>query len=247
VGFDFWARGATPGVLRMLESPGRVAELGCGSGIAAAMLLDAGYEVFGVDQSEPLLRRARERAPAGKFVRASLHDVELPPCVAVVAMGEILSYAGITDELLARVRGALSPGGLFVFDVGTPGRGGGRSWHAGDGWLVCSEAVEDGTSLTRSIVSFRAVGDGAWRRSDEVHRLTLYSPDQLVSRLGDAGFVDVRVLEDGYGPELELPSGIAVLSARAPAPTRWPPHLAAAPATTARSTSSSGRTPRTGR
>src|SRR4051812_40480955 len=37
VGFDFWARGATPGVLRRLAaagfSTGRVVDLGCGSGI----------------------------------------------------------------------------------------------------------------------------------------------------------------------------------------------------------------------
>jgi len=217
VGFGFWARGATPGLLRMLGPAGRVVELGCGSGIAAAMLGDAGYEVFGVDQSEPLLRRARERAPAGEFVCASLHDVELPPCVAVVAMGEILSYAGIADELLARVRAALSPGGLFVFDVATPGRGDSKSWHEGDGWLVCAEAIESDRTLTRAIVSFRSVDGGEWRRSDEVHRLTLYPPDELVASLTDAGFVDTHVLEDGYGPELELPAGIAVLSARAPA------------------------------
>jgi SAM-dependent methyltransferase len=200
----------------MLGEPGRVVELGCGSGIAASMLLDAGYEVFGVDQSEPLVRRARERAPGAEFVCGSLHDVALPSCVAVVAMGEILSYAGITDALLARVRDALVPGGLFVFDVATPGRGSSRSWSSGDGWVVCAEALEEGDHLTRSIVSFRRVDDGSWRRSDEVHRLTLYSPDVLVAALRDAGFEDARVLEDGYGPELDLPDGIAVLSATRP-------------------------------
>jgi putative ABC transport system permease protein len=106
------------------------------------MFIDAGYDVFGVDQSEPLLHRARERVPAGEFVCASLHDVELPSCVAVVAMGEILSYAGITGELLARVRAALSPGGLFVFDVATPGRG---SEGVGPSWLVGGAPVGWGT------------------------------------------------------------------------------------------------------
>jgi SAM-dependent methyltransferase len=216
VGFGFWARGATPGVLRLFGPRGRIVELGCGSGIAAAMFADAGYEVFGIDQSEPLLRRARDRAPAGEFVCASLHDVELPPSVAVVAMGEILSYARITDELLVRVREALSPGGLFVFDIATTGRGSGRSWHEGDDWLVCAESVESGTTLTRTIVSFRSVEAGEWRRSDEVHRLTLYDPGSLVARLREAGFVDAHVMDGGYGPELDLPAGIAVLSARAP-------------------------------
>jgi SAM-dependent methyltransferase len=221
VGFDFWARGAVPGVLRLLASAGidsgLVVELGCGSGIAASMFLSAGFPVFGVDQSEAMVALARGRAPRGVFVWGSLHEVAVPRCAAVVAMGEILSYAGATDALLGRVRNALSPGGLFVFDVATPGRGGSRSWIEGDDWLVCAEAVEDGSSLTRSIVAFRSEGDGRWRRSDEVHRLELYSPAALVSALRDAGFEDVAVLEGGYGPELELPQGIAVLSARAPA------------------------------
>jgi hypothetical protein len=136
-----------------------------------------------------------------------------------VAMGEILSYAGVTDALLARVRRALSPGGLFVFDVATPGRVGSapaKSWFEGDGWLVCAEATEDDASLTRSIVSFREA-DGGWRRTDEVHRLSLYDPGAVVEQLTAAGFADAHVLEGGYGPELELPRGIAVLAARAPA------------------------------
>ena len=36
-------------------------------------------------------------------------------------------------------------------------------------------------------------------------------------QLRETGFVDARVLDNGYGPELDLPAGIAVLAARAPA------------------------------
>jgi hypothetical protein len=39
----------------------------------------------------------------------------------------------------------------------------------------------------------------------------------VVHALTRVGFEDARVLEDGYGPQLELPRGISVLSARAPA------------------------------
>ena len=226
MGFDFWARGATPGVLRRLDSAGirsgLVVELGCGSGIAGRMLADAGYDVLGVDVSEAMVEMARSRVPEASFVCASLHDVELPACAAVIAMGEILSYAGLPDELLARVCAALPPGGLFLFDVAVPGRGGDgppRSWFSGEGWVVCVETLEDADAsrLTREIVSFVEAEDGSWRRADETHALALYDPGSVVARLSAAGFEDARVLEEGYGPELELPDGIAVLEARAPA------------------------------
>jgi hypothetical protein len=86
--------------------------------------------------------------------------------------------------------------------------------------VVCSAAAEDldARRLTREIVTFRAGDDGsAWTRSDEMHSLTLYDPSELTAALTRAGFEDARVLDGGYGPELELPQGIAVLSARAPA------------------------------
>ncbi len=203
----------------MLPGSGRVVELGCGSGIATAAFAEAGYDVFGVDVSEPMVKMARSRVPEGRFVCASLHEVELPSCVAVVAMGEILSYAGIDDALLARVRSALSPGGLFLFDVAVPGRGGDgppRSWFAGEGWVVCVDVAEEAGVLRREIVAFRELPSGEWRRSDETHTLTLYEPAALIAALSRAGFEDARVLDGGYGPELELPDGVAVVAARAP-------------------------------
>jgi SAM-dependent methyltransferase len=234
VGFGGVARSAAPAIVDRLRAAGidggTIAELGCGSGIAAAVFAGAGYDVLGVDVSEDLLAIARERAPGARFVHASVHDAELPDrgAVAVVAIGEVLSYAGIDDRLLGRVRGALSPGGLFVFDVVIPGREGAeprRAWTEGDGWLVCVEASEDPDArrLTRRIATFRRDGDGddtgagAWRRSDEVHEQTLYDPAALAASLTAAGFEDARVLPDGYGAGVDLPHHTAVLSARAPA------------------------------
>jgi len=220
-GFGFWARGATPGIVRRLRGAGiesgLVVDLGCGSGIAARLLADAGYDVLGIDVSEEMVALARERAPEARFVAGSLHEAGLPRCAAVVAMGEILSYAEITPALLARVREALVPGGLFLFDVATPGRGGAapqRSWSSGDGWVVCMEASEADRLLTRTIVSFRDLGGGEWRRSDERHRLVLYEPAAVVAGLREAGFAEAAMLAEGYGPELELPEGIAVIEGR---------------------------------
>ena len=63
-GYGDFARGAAPALLGALRAhgitTGRVVDLGCGSGIWAALLLDAGYEVLGIDISPAMIRLAKK-------------------------------------------------------------------------------------------------------------------------------------------------------------------------------------------
>jgi SAM-dependent methyltransferase len=213
-GFGDFARAAAPHLLRRLARAGirdgLVADLGCGSGIWARALADAGYGVLGIDLSADMLAIARRRVPQGRFVRGSFLDASLPPCSAVTAIGEIFSYAfdprSGRDQLgglFRRLHTALPPGGLLVFDVAAPGRGGGggpprRTYHEAADWTLCLETAEDAEHrvLTRRIAVFRRV-DGAYRRSDEVHRLNLHAPAEILRELGEAGFEARRLT--GYG------------------------------------------------
>ena len=223
VGFGEFARDAAPGLLRRLRRAGvrggLVVDLGCGSGIWARALLDAGYEVLGVDVSPALLAIARRRAPEARFVRGSAYDVELPACAAVTALGEVLNYApparGL-PRLLRRVRAALGPGGLLVFDVAGPGRqraAARRAWHQGDDWVLCLDAAENRkrAELTRRITVFRRSGR-SWRRSDEVHVLRLLDPAAVRAELRRAGF-DAEMLR-GYGRRPRFPAGWSGFAAR---------------------------------
>ncbi len=217
-GFGGFARGAAPWILAQLRRrgirSGRVVDLGCGSGLWAAELCQAGYDVHGVDISAAMIALARRRAPQATFRRGSLLTARLPRCDAVTSLGECLSYtfdvhAGTRAlaGLFRRVHHALRPGGLFVFDVATPGRGAGPPvrWHAGDGWVVVARVSEDAKrrTLTRRIATFRRRGR-TWRRSDEVHRLRLYRPREILAALQKAGFRARAV--NGYG-RLRLPGG----------------------------------------
>jgi SAM-dependent methyltransferase len=209
VAFGSWARDAAPFVLARLHeaaiADGLVVDLGCGSGIWAAELLHAGYEVVGVDASEAMLALARERASAARFVRASLHEAELPACAAVTAIGECVNYGGppSLEPLLRRVHAALEPGGLLVFDAAAPGRepqGSRRSRHEGERWTMRVEAREDraARTLTRRIALVR---DG--RASEELHALRLYDPAELLEWLEAAGFTATR--HPAYGAAHGLP------------------------------------------
>ena len=72
-GYAEFSATAAPGLLRRLRragiGSGLVVDLGCGSGIWARALTDAGYDVLGVDPSAAMLRIARRRArgaPGGR-------------------------------------------------------------------------------------------------------------------------------------------------------------------------------------
>jgi SAM-dependent methyltransferase len=218
---------ATAGAATLLDAlreagiaNGLIVELGSGSGIAARAFGEAGFDVLGVELSEDFVALARSRAPRARFVRGSLWDAELPACAAIVSFGECLSYAAdprASRDGLARLAGrahaALRPGGVLMFDVMTPNGAKDRGWREGAGWIVCFASTEDSArrTLERRIVVFREDGDG-YGRSDEVHRIVLYEPAQVLDDLTAAGFEVQRL--DGYGPSLPFRDGVAGFLAR---------------------------------
>src|SRR5579871_6782351 len=86
-GYGDFARGAAPALLEALRArgiqAGLVLDLGCGSGIWAARLLEAGYDVVGIDLSESMIRLAKKKAPAAEFRTGSILSAEIPRCAAV--------------------------------------------------------------------------------------------------------------------------------------------------------------------
>lgn len=227
-GFGDFARDAAPGILDMMAShgvrSGLVVDLGCGSGILTAELLRAGYEALGVDASPAMITLAKKRAPNAKFVCASLTDFKFPPCGAVLAVGEPLSYAfsgepGMAKPgaLLHRIRRALRPGGLLIFDVAAPaplpelrersGMSEGKDWTL----FFHSAELPGDKLLRRRIITFRKTG-ALYGRSEEVHELRLFTPGSLVRELTRKAF-EIRLLRS-YGALRLRDTQIAFLCVR---------------------------------
>ncbi|MCV2487819.1 class I SAM-dependent methyltransferase [Geodermatophilus sp. YIM 151500] len=211
-GFGSLAEAAADDVVGLLHRAGHtgglVVDLGCGSGIGARVLGEAGYDVLGVDASPAMLEIARATAPRADFLVASLHEVDIPPCVAVTAVGESVNYAvgGLPGPrtlraLARRVAGSLAPGGVFVLDVAGPGRHGADVHQAvtdRPDWTVCLTATEDRVAgtLTRHVITFTR-GTHGWSRSDEVHHLVLFDPETVEEALTAEGLAVERIT--GYG------------------------------------------------
>ncbi len=131
VGFSDYCLKSAPGILEILQknniNTGLVVDLGCGSGLWAQELVKSGYDAIGIDISPAFIDIARHRVAEAEFRVNSLFNAEIPPCNAVTSIGECLNYLFENEndkqrlvELFNRIYKALTPGGVFVFDIATP-------------------------------------------------------------------------------------------------------------------------------
>lgn len=222
--FGDFADAVAPHLLRILRQAGirsgRIVEVGCGSGRLARHLTDRGYQVHGSDVSPAMIRLARRHAPRARFMVASLADLKVPRCDAVVGLGEVVTYVGgglpALSRFFARVHDALEPGGLFVFDFmqSATGRTFATKTHEGDGWSMAVRADYDRASrtLTRRMAIVRRIG-GRTRRSRETHRVHIYSRREIRTALVRAGFRDIAMTQ-ALGDYRLLKGDVAVISFR---------------------------------
>lgn len=136
----FWQRLAS-------EARGPVMELGCGTGRVSIPLARAGIDLVGVDRSEPMLARARQRisrspnhqlgkpggsgtakatgtakAPSVRFVRADIRqlpfeDQAFPMVIAPYGILQSLIRPRDLTATLASVARVVAPGGTFGIDL----------------------------------------------------------------------------------------------------------------------------------
>jgi SAM-dependent methyltransferase len=224
-GFGAFARDVAPEIHRILRRheirSGLVVEIGCGPGTLARHLASRGYGLLGYDVSPAMIRLARARAPRAEFHVASLTSAALPPCAAVVSIGEVVAYVPgglpVLRRFFARAHAALAPGGVLVFDFIASARG--RTYPtktlSGRGWTIAVRASFNASTglLTRHMRTMRRVGTRT-RITRETHRVRVYDVGAIRNALERCGFHVAT--SRAFGRRTLMAGDVAVIARKSP-------------------------------
>lgn len=198
------------------KKPKLVLELACGTGTMTNLLVDRGYDMIALDQSEEMLGVAAEKT-AGKGVlllEQDMTDFELYGTVdAILCLLDSVNYV-TEDENLERmfhwVANYLEPGGLFIFDVNTPYKFdhvlGENTFVYDDGQIFYTwENYREEDLAYYDLTFFVKEEDGRYRRFEETHTERVYEPEKLQEALKAAGLHTEAVFHELtlHGPEAE--------------------------------------------
>ncbi|KAB2933904.1 MAG: methyltransferase domain-containing protein [Leptonema illini] len=112
------------GVLSLLQprQDERIIDLGCGTGDLAVEIAGSGARVVGVDASEEMLRRAREKwsgdFPDIRFERADIRNLSRYSGFDAAFSNATLHWVKEAEQAAKQIAGVLRPGGRFVAEFG---------------------------------------------------------------------------------------------------------------------------------
>ncbi|MBI4887548.1 MAG: methyltransferase domain-containing protein [Acidobacteria bacterium] len=226
----FWRRFA-------LGAPGRVLELGCGTGRVTLPVARAGVRIVGIDRSAPMVARARQRVararlgPSVRLVRGDIRHLPFPSssfAAALAPYGVLQSLLRERDlhATLAAVHRALRRGGTFGLElvVDLPAweeyrqRVSLRGWRRGRGGahVTLVETVRQDRTRHLTIFDQEFIERRGRQRRRSRFALTFrtLSVPQMVRRLEKAGFAVTALLGDYRGGPWDPRADVWMILAR---------------------------------
>lgn len=102
-------------------SPGRVLELGAGTGALTKSLCSLGHEVIATDPSADMLGYLRKAAPQARAMVGSAEDIALPASAVDIVVAAQAFHWFDRDRALREIARVLRPGGVLAL-----------TWNVGD-------------------------------------------------------------------------------------------------------------------
>ncbi len=188
----------------------RVLEVACGTGAHTKLLRGRGYEVTGVDLSEDVLRVARRKVGRGAtFLRGdmrNLSEVVRGEYDAVVCLFSAISYSVSLSDLRKTLKGFhthLKKKGIAIFDTHFT-KEGFRDGYRGE------DVFDDGKVIGARLSTSKRFGDVGELTftylikdgqkvivlRNDVHRLGLFDPEDILQTMRKVGFAKLQVYKD---------------------------------------------------
>lgn len=209
-------------IARALELPkgAKILDIGCGYARHAVYLARMGYRVVGIDISDYLLEKAKERVKEfgvevtlmKKDMRELDYREEFDGAYMFFTTFGYFSHEE-NQEVLMRVARALKPGGRFLVDITNKYkvienfvRSGGqhRTWYKAGEYVVLEEMVFD--IEKEEIISKRIFVKGDRVVASRAFTLKVYSYSELKTMLERAGLKPVKVFGDYEGKPFKINS-----------------------------------------
>jgi 2-polyprenyl-3-methyl-5-hydroxy-6-metoxy-1,4-benzoquinol methylase len=112
------ARGVLSRVQRFTEAPGRLLDVGTGTGAILKVFHDAGWSVAGVEPSEDYAGYAKSQCPDARVQCSQFETAALSGSVFdLITMSHVLEHASSATEFLRVARELAGPGGLLYVEV----------------------------------------------------------------------------------------------------------------------------------
>jgi ubiquinone/menaquinone biosynthesis C-methylase UbiE len=202
-----------------------VADLACGTGAAAVALARRRFRVTGLDGSDAMLARARQRASRwGVDVTWVQGDLAALPWLGLTPDRGVDLALCLYDSLnhlttpvafrqaLAGARRLLAPGGHLFFDLNTPHAYASVWGDSQDAWVGASHARfwrsrydRSAELATLQATYFLPQADGSWQRVEASHTARGYRHEFVLEALAEAGFECLEAFEaltfEPVGPE----------------------------------------------
>lgn len=116
-----WRLGASVIELLQPRAGEKILDVGCGTGQLTAEIADSGALIVGLDNSEEMLRHARQNYPAVSFVLADASSFRFAEPFDAIFSNAALHWVKNAESAVESIARALRPGGRFVAEFG--GRG----------------------------------------------------------------------------------------------------------------------------
>jgi ubiquinone/menaquinone biosynthesis C-methylase UbiE len=188
----------------------RYLDLACGTGAFCRKLVKMcanRLDCFGIDLSAKQIEIAKKKATYArmniKYTKGSILEIEYPKKIDVITVNfDSLNHIGALKDwatIFSKIHSALSPNGIFLFDINTQKRLA-EDWNHAE--IIVKKSmtyiqIASGTSYEKEILRRRLFLEVYQRKTPNVHNLIIEeiapTKEKLFRMLKDAGFSKVKL------------------------------------------------------